>query len=242
MGRRSPSWESELWSYINNSGLRCPLYNHCSVRLRNDWYCSDDYMNITQLIEGKPFSIEDCSFVGSPPCRVFELVERLAGKHLNLGGIRHPPVPTEIIQLAADKQYPVDIRQTRLKAYHGATWGLNDGWVIQVKEDDPPALKRFTLFHEFFHIITHRNASSAFKKVATGKSAFSELAANSFAAFILMPQEWVEEKWAEVKDLDRMAEIFDVPMPAMAIRLRTLGLTNNMATPSPRCLTTPALC
>jgi len=39
-----------------------------------------------------------------------------------------------------------------------------------------------------------------------------------------MPREWVKEKWAEVKDLDRMAEIFDVPKVAMALRLRQLDL------------------
>jgi hypothetical protein len=39
-----------------------------------------------------------------------------------------------------------------------------------------------------------------------------------------MPREWVVEKWAEVKDLGRMAEIFVVPKSAMCIRLRQLGL------------------
>jgi len=39
-----------------------------------------------------------------------------------------------------------------------------------------------------------------------------------------MPREWVEEKWAEVKDLDRMAKIFAVPKSAMCIKLRQLGL------------------
>jgi len=39
-----------------------------------------------------------------------------------------------------------------------------------------------------------------------------------------MPKEWGKEKWTEVKDLDRMAEIFDVPKGAMWFTLKLLGL------------------
>jgi hypothetical protein len=39
-----------------------------------------------------------------------------------------------------------------------------------------------------------------------------------------MPREWVREKWAEVHDLNRIAEIFDVPESVMCLRLRLLGL------------------
>ena len=61
------------------------------------------------------------------------------------------------------------------------------------------------------------------KRGAIGGS-FNELLADYFAMCTLMPRQWVREKWAEVKDLDRMAEIFDVPKPAMCVRLRQLGL------------------
>jgi hypothetical protein len=39
-----------------------------------------------------------------------------------------------------------------------------------------------------------------------------------------MPREWVREKWAEVHDLNRIAEFFDVPESVMCLRLRLLGL------------------
>jgi len=63
-----------------------------------------------------------------------------------------------------------------------------------------------------------------FRKRGTIVGSFNELLADYFASCILMPREWVKEKWAEVKDLDRMAEIFAVPKSAMCIRLRRLGL------------------
>jgi len=49
--------------------------------------------------------------------------------------------------------------------------------------------------------------------------------ADYFAGCILMPKAWVEKKWAEVKDVRRMAEIFQVTELAMWIRLKTMGLT-----------------
>jgi len=50
------------------------------------------------------------------------------------------------------------------------------------------------------------------------------LLADHFAGCTMMPREWMVEKWAQVRDLDRMAEIFDVPKSAVCIRLRRLGL------------------
>ena len=87
--------------------------------------------------------------------------------------------------------------------------------------------QRFTLFHEVFHILAHCKATPVFKKRGTEVNkggSFNELLADYFAACILMPREWVREKWAEVKDLDSMTKIFEIPKPIMWIKLRQLGL------------------
>jgi len=62
------------------------------------------------------------------------------------------------------------------------------------------------------------------RKRGATQGSFNELLAGHFAICILMPRQWVKEKWAEVKHLDRMIKIFDVPKPAMYIRLKQLGL------------------
>ena len=111
-----------------------------------------------------------------------------------------------------------------LKIYNGATWFLGNKWIIQLKASDTSTDKRFTLFHEAFHILVRCRAGPVFRARGIKEGSFNELLADYFAACILMPRDWVKEKWAEVKDLDRMAEIFDVPSPAMFIRLRQLGL------------------
>lgn len=63
-----------------------------------------------------------------------------------------------------------------------------------------------------------------FRKRGTKEGSFNELLADYFAGCILMPREWVKEKWAEVKNLRSMAEIFDVEEPLMWIKLREMAL------------------
>jgi len=63
-----------------------------------------------------------------------------------------------------------------------------------------------------------------FRKRGSIFGSFNEWLADHFSGCVLMPRKWVEEKWAEVEDLDRMAEIFAVPKSAMCIKLKQLGL------------------
>jgi len=222
-----PRWESELWSYISSGdGMCCPLRSHCQARKEYGWCPDKNIEHINQLLDNRQCNLRSCDFVGSEDGRlgrVFQLVELLARKYLKMGKIRCTPVPTGLVALA-DEQHTIETRLLPLKAHHGAIWYLREGWVIQLKGDDTSASKRFTLFHEVFHILAHCQTTPVFRKRGTIQGSFNELLADYFAACILMPREWVKEKWAEVKNLDRMAEIFDVPKPAMCIRLRQLGL------------------
>jgi len=155
-------------------------------------------------------------------CTIHEMVKVQADRLLKKGGVHGPPVPIELISMA-DEQYPVEIRALPLKAYHGAIWRQKDKWVIQVRARDTRATQRFTTFHEAFHILAHLESSPMFSKRGV-KGAFNELLANMFSSCVLMPERWMEEKWAEVHDLDRMARIFGVPKTTMCVRLRRLGL------------------
>lgn len=123
-----------------------------------------------------------------------------------------------------DEPRNVETSLLPLKVHHGAIWRLNEGWVIQLKADDTPVTQRFTLFHEAFHILAHSRTTPVFKKRGNEEGSFNELLADGFASFILMPEGWVKEKWAEVNDVNEMAKIFDVPKSAMCIRLKHLGL------------------
>jgi len=230
---KTPRWESELWSYLSKGdGEHCPLYNNCQIRLQGGWCLGDSkkyFDRINKFIDNDEFTSSGsesakfdfirCAKAG----RIFELVGMLAKMYLTKAGVHRPPVPTELISLV-DEHRPIEIRQLPLKAYHGAIWRLSDRWIIQLKSNDTPARQRFTAFHEAFHILAHCRATPVFKKIGTKEGAFNELLADHFAGSILMPKEWAKEKWAEVKDLDRMVEIFEIPKPIVWFGLKGMGL------------------
>jgi Zn-dependent peptidase ImmA (M78 family) len=147
----------------------------------------------------------------------------LAEDYLEKAKINSPPVPADILSVL-DEQCTVEVREVPLKAYHGAIWRLNEAWIIQLKDTDGPAEKRFSLFHEGFHILAHSRGTPVFKKAGAAEGSFNELLADYFAACVLMPGQWVKEKWPEVRDPDVMAKLFDVPKSAMRLRLSVIGL------------------
>ena len=225
MGRKIPRWEAELWSFISSGdGEHCPFYNHCHIRQGGDWCPDDNRERLNQLLDFEQFHLINYNSIKCGACGgIFKMVEMLAQKYLIIGRVSCPPVPTELI-LLADEQHTIEVRLVPLKAHHGAIWRLREGWIIQLKGDAAAASKRFTLFHEAFHILAHSKTTPVFRKKGVKVGSFNELLADYFAICILMPREWVKEKWAEVGDLDGMAETFDVPKPAMCIRLKDMGL------------------
>ena len=223
----TPRWEAELWSYLSSGdGTRCPLSDCCQTRERGGWCPDGNKENINRLLDERRFNFHSYDFIESEAkgfCRLCQLVEMLAQKYLKMGGVCSLPVPNKLAMLFS-QQHSVEIRQLPLKVYHGAIWHHDNSWIIQLKDSDVAVTKRFTIFHESFHILAHSKTSPVFRKRGSVIGSFNELLADHFALCILMPREWVGERWAEVKDLDRIAEIFNVPKSAMCIRLRQLGL------------------
>ena len=223
------NWETELWSYLSyGNGMCCPLYDHCPIRKRDGCCPCDEREHLNQLLDETQCSPHDCDFVRSQSAcggigKLFQLIEMEAEQYLKMGKVRYPPVPTRLVKLF-DQQHTLEVHQLPLKVYHGAIWHRKDRWLIQLKESDSSAAKRFSLFHEAFHILAHRRTTPVFTKIGNMAGCFNELLADEFASCMLMPREWVVAKWVKVRDLDSMAEIFDVPKPAMCIRLRWLGL------------------
>ena len=163
----------------------------------------------------------------APTCfqigRVFELVFRLAEQLRDGNWDRSLPVPDNLI-IKDGYNFPIEIRYIPLKAHHGAIWRLEDCWLIHLNKNDASARKRFTLYHEVFHILAHGECSPVFNKTPNGDINFNEVLADHFAANILLPRETVAAKWAETKDVSRMAAIFDVPRPIMYMALKIEGL------------------
>ena len=218
-------WEPALWSYVSEwDRCVCPAYDQCSIRLRGGWCLSDHRQHIARLLDTTQFDPHDYDFFDQiTPGRIFRLIERIVQKYLKRAGVVCPPVPTELVTVFGKKE-AIEIREVPLKVCSGATWHADDAWVIHLNTHDTPAEKRLTLFHEVFHILSRRAASRVPSQERRNKGIFCELLADYFSRCVLMPRRWVVEKWAEVEDLDRMAEVFDVPRRAMWVRLRSLNL------------------
>jgi len=220
-----PKWEDELWYFLSRiDGVHCPYRGRCQVRKSGKWCPDENKERLEKLADSKQFSLKDYDFIECGSCsRLTRTLERLTQKWLKKGRVHSPPVPTEFIEVIA-AEYPLEVRFVPLRVYHGATWHLKEEAVIQINRNDPPATQRFTLFHEVFHVLCRYEGAYVFSGEGIREAPFKDLLAHYFAGSLLMPIEWVEEKWAEVKDLDRMAEIFGVPKSAMCVRLKRLGL------------------
>lgn len=234
MKGKASKWEHELWHYMSSGdGIICPIYESCRLRLHDVRCLSDDEEYCKELNE---FADSGDSDLGQsavieikfPSCpssgRIFKLVRRLANRYQAEAGIDRPPIPADLITQADDK-LSIEIRQVPLKAHHGAVWRLSDCWLVQLNSNDTPARQRFTLYHEIFHILAHSKANPVFKKsLCSRDGSFNELLADHFSAGVLVPGKWVKKIWPEVKDINQMMAIFDVPRPVVWFALKHLRL------------------
>jgi Zn-dependent peptidase ImmA (M78 family) len=233
MKGRNEDWENELWSLLDISdGTNCPLYKSCQYSntdnclSRNIKYA--DRMHEFLDNDSLPLPPSNIKLPKLPTCnasnRLSVLVRKLAWSYTKKIGIHELPVPIDSISKVCLNQ-PVEVRLVPLKSAHGAVWRLKDGWVIHLNSKDSFARRRFTLYHELFHILAHCNAGPVFKKSPSRREGvFNELLADHFSAIIIMPEEMILKKWAEVKDLRKMAAIFDVPETVAYCGLKYLRL------------------
>ena len=231
MVAKTTKWESKLWSYLSKGdGINCPLYNSCQLRQKGAECLSnkmgkENVERIHRLIDNDEIDLTNDELVAVklPRCQkgesIFELVSKLARKYRSGSWKNRLPVPDDLILLAEDN-LPIEVRRVPLRVYHGAIWRLRDCWVIQLNSHDTPVRQRFTLYHEIFHVLAHCKATPVFKKRIGREGFFNEVLADHFAAVMLLPQESVVAKWAEVKDVSRMANIFKVPESLMYFSLR----------------------
>ena len=153
-------------------------------------------------------------------CGILQLVELLAWEWIITVGVYGPPVPSRIIRLADHSKF-VKVSNIPLKTTHGAVWCLADSWLIQLNANDDSATKRFTLFHEAFHI---RSSMVGWAERPKSTPLFNELLAEVFAACTLTPLIWLEDVWEATHDFSKVAQIFNVPESVVHFRLRHLGL------------------
>lgn len=153
------------------------------------------------------------------------IAERQAARLLRRHGVTAPPVPEEVI---ADLPY-VRVRYIQARNLAASVrWSkAQRRWMILVNRDDTAGRQRFSLAHEFKHVIDHPLATAVYRDSA-GRSAYlqAERAADVFAAALLMPKAWVKRAFYDqgIRDPRVLARQFEVSVAAMRVRIDQLGL------------------
>lgn len=142
--------------------------------------------------------------------------EAQANRLLSLHGITCGPVPTEIVTELPRVRVEHD---WDMPASGSAVWdGTN--WVISLNAAEHSLRQRFSLFHEFKHIVDHPTRD------LIENDEMAERVADYFAACVLMPKAWVKAAFCnETQKIEALAEKFAVSPRAMSVRLAQLGLT-----------------
>lgn len=125
--------------------------------------------------------------------------------------------------LTDDSLKNVDVVMTprwRMESLSGMTTWRDGRWVIGINKGQPQARRRFTLAHEWKHVIDAHRDKITYQKITPDQR---ERIADYFAACYLMPKLWVRRVWARgLQDPEALAGLFKVSEPAMRRRLTYL--------------------
>lgn len=164
------------------------------------------------------------------PSRVLSYHEALsraelqASRLLELSGLTHGPVPIEIVtelpRIRVERTFDLPVSGS---AHWDGTY-----WVLTVNASEYDLRQRFSVLHEFKHVIDHtvRHLIVGDKKVGLTGDAMAEKVADYFAACVLMPKAWVKRTFFNegIQSTDALADLFQVSPKAMSVRLSQLGL------------------
>lgn len=152
------------------------------------------------------------------------VAERQAAKLLRLEGIDEPPVPEQVIEWLPRVRV---VYRRRGRGFSAAVRWLDGRWVIVVNSADTWGRQRFSLAHEFKHVLDGPTEHLLYvdRGLLTARTQ-RERAADCFAAALLMPRLLLKRAFYDegLRDEYALARQFQVSVAAMRWRLDELGL------------------
>ncbi|SPX87802.1 putative Zn peptidase [Mycobacteroides abscessus] len=113
----------------------------------------------------------------------------------------------------------------RMEGIAGMTTWKDDHWHVAINKGDMHARRRFTLMHEFKHIVDAQTESVTYQGITPVQR---ERIADYFAACYLMPKLWLRQAWTSgLHDPEALAGLFKVSLAAMRARLTNLQYLDN---------------
>jgi hypothetical protein len=158
------------------------------------------------------------------------VAERQALRFLDLVGVHEPPVP----ERAIGELPRIEVRRATPFPVSGAADWSSGRWLIVLNGGEPIGRQRFSLAHEFKHVVDHRIVDIIYGGIPQDeRAAWIEQICDYFASCILMPRPWVKRVYGSgTQRLLPLAGRFAVSQTAMRVRLNQLGLVD----PGPRCV------
>lgn len=150
------------------------------------------------------------------------VAELQANRLLKLSDVVQAPVPDDVITDIPK----IQVRRMSPWPVSGCTdWAMST-WVIALNGAESASRQRFTLAHEFKHILDHRfvdvlysttNGASRHKRI--------EATCDYFAGCLLVPKTLLRRAWTSgYQDPSDLAELFSVSQAAIQTRLLQTGL------------------
>lgn len=165
------------------------------------------------------------------------LAELQANRLLTLRRSLETPIPSETVTGLPGIGVDYDLD---MPASGSSDWdSRHRQWVITLRASEPDTRHRFTLLHEYKHIIDHGSPGIAANHTGLkpGRPA-AETVADYFAACVLMPKRLIKAAYfSGTQTIERLADLFEVSPAAMRIRLAQLGLTRPIDDVPPRTAT-----
>lgn len=155
------------------------------------------------------------------------VAELQANRLLRHFAIETNSVPEEIISELPRIRI---VREAGLPVSGAAHWN-GHYWVITVNADEPVFRQRFSVMHEFKHILDHttRNFLYHDRPFQTADQQ-AERVADYFAACLLMPKRVVKRLWCQGnQNMVELAKMLFVSPRALSYRLDQLGLVEEPA-------------
>ncbi|RIR97810.1 ImmA/IrrE family metallo-endopeptidase [Mycobacteroides abscessus] len=113
----------------------------------------------------------------------------------------------------------------RMEGIAGMTTWKDDHWHVAINKGDMHARRRFTLMHEFKHILDAQTESVTYQGITP---VLRERIADHFSACYLMPKLWLRQAWTSgLRDPEALAGLFKVSLAAMRARLTSLQYLDN---------------
>ncbi|WP_369044674.1 ImmA/IrrE family metallo-endopeptidase [Sinomonas sp. P10A9] len=159
------------------------------------------------------------------------VAEHQATRLLELHRIDDGPIPTELIP--GLPKIEIELVDAPIS---GASFWNGNAWIIELNKHENYRRQRFTLAHEYKHIVDHNRADTLYlgTRDATPQQQ-AEQAADYFAGCLLVPKKLLKRAYySGIQRTRDLADLFQVSEAAMAVRLRQTGIIE----PASRC--TPA--